>query len=335
MKHRGCFGAAKPLSIAAIDAAIEATIGKPPRRDRLARDDGVYRWLVRRCMCEGSFRIRTTYAEAARGSGYDVPHLGPRAGRRRARQQRVSTIYRALCSLRAAGLIEFEGVKRKNGQWRCLGIRLLPAGVGRPPAGESCRRPRRNRATGRVSFSRRSGTSPAVVPGQTTSETSCGLTRARARAPGAAGSESERARKVISEALANPGDRYERWRDADPELVELCELFEQAFGRPAKFSFRRHGSVLRRVLARIDRYWHGGTPGAGVEEARILVQSVAEDLRWRLGSESTPHSLAYFLPILDEISKDRRRWWKQRHGAAKREQRKDQQWNAKQWSAKT
>ena len=117
---RGPLGTARPLSLAALDAAISETIGRPVRADRLARDDRVFRWVVRRVIVEGSLRFRTTYAEAAAGAGYPVPRLTCRANRREARQLRVSTVYRALCSLQAAGLVRFRGLKRANGQWRCL-----------------------------------------------------------------------------------------------------------------------------------------------------------------------------------------------------------------------
>jgi hypothetical protein len=142
-KRRGCFGSTRPLSIAALDAAISATIEKPVRRDRLARDDRVYRWICRRAIAEGGFTFNTTYAEAAAGAGYEVPRLNTRANRRQARHLRVSTVYRALSSLAAAHLITFEGKKRENGQWRCLTITLLPAGRGAPPAGRSRRAPKR------------------------------------------------------------------------------------------------------------------------------------------------------------------------------------------------
>jgi hypothetical protein len=94
--------------------------------------------------------------------------------------------------------------------------------------------------------------------------------------------------------------------------VALCEAFERAFGRPARFSFRRHGDGLSRALARIDRYWHGGTPGAGVEQVSSLIAATAQEAQFALASAVNPQSLAYFIPLADEVSKDRRRWWKRR-----------------------
>ncbi len=139
---RGPLGRARPLSIAALDAAISETIGKPVRADRLARDDRVYRWIVRRAIAAGSRRFNTTYAEAAAGAGYEVPRLNCRANRRQARAQRVSTVYRALRSLQAAGIVRFHGVRRENGQWRCLSVGLTPAGFGPlAPFGRSAPRP--------------------------------------------------------------------------------------------------------------------------------------------------------------------------------------------------
>ena len=182
-RGRGPFGTARPLSLAAIDAAITETIGRPVRADRLARDDRVYRWICRRAIGEGSLRFHTTYAEAAAGAGYSVPRLNCRKNRRRARSQRVSTVYRALCSLQSAGLVRFHGVKRSNGQWRCLSVGLTPAGYGLAGAyGRSRRGPKRGPG-GRISFSGQSGTSPPVATAKNRPRGRVERPRTRARAP--------------------------------------------------------------------------------------------------------------------------------------------------------
>lgn len=332
---RGPFGDLRPLSLAALDAAISETLGRPVRRDRLARDDRVYRWIVRRAIAEGSLRFRTTYAEAAAGSGYEVPRLDCRANRRRARAMRVSTVYRALSSLQAAGLVRFHGEKREDGRWRCLSVGLTPAAYGPcPPFGRSRRRPTRC-AGGRIRILRRNGTSPPVENSKNDSEVR-GRTRARARTPDEEAPKEQGS--FIAAALAVPEVEkssdprrpwpLERFDLRDQQAVELVELFEVEFGRPAQFSFERHGPVLDRILGRLDRFTgpegdHSGYTltgryrrGAGRREAEALIR------RWgRLsrvgrpdGAPARVRSLAYFLPKLDQLSKRRRREWKRTYG---------------------
>jgi hypothetical protein len=330
---RGPFRNLRPLSLAAIDAALSETLGKPVRRDRLARDDRVYRWIVRRAIVEGSLRFRTTYAECAAGAGYEVPRLNCRPNRKRARQLRVSTVYRALNSLEAAGLVRFHGEKREDGRWRCLSVGLTPAAYGPcPPFGRSRRRPTR-RPDGRISFLRRNGTSPPVETSKRTPEVR-ERSRARARDPGKEAPRGGGA--FLAAALAAPKSEesadprrpwpHERFDLTDPRAVLLVEAFEAEFDRPAKFSYKRNGPVLTRILDRLDRFTAGPPhgwdeardryrPGAGYEEAAALVR------RWghlsRVGRPdgrpAAVASLAYFLPKLDQLSKRRRREWKQAH----------------------
>jgi hypothetical protein len=320
---RGPMGTARPLSLAAIDAAISETIGKPVRADRLARDDGLYRWIIRRAIAEDSLRFNTTYAEAAAGAGYAVPRLNCRGNRRRARVQRVSTVYRALSSLQAAGLVRFHGVKRTDGRWRCLSVGLTPAGYGAAGAfGRSRRAPRRCPG-GRIRFSRRSGTSPPVATAKNGPERR-GRTRARAREP-----DEEAVREggaFLSAALAAEGSETEAparrpWPNEsfdlrEQQLVELVELFEETFGLPAQFSYRRHGPSLRRVLERVDRFTGaaGFTPGAGRREASALIARWGRYARTGNHRAGRVRSLAYFIPKLDQLSKRRRREWKRTYG---------------------
>jgi hypothetical protein len=303
-----------PLSLAALDAAISDAIGKPVRRDRLARDDRIYRWIIRRSEAEGSSIFNTTYAEAAKGAGYDVEPLTCRAARRRARERRVSTVARALRSLRAAGLIEFGGLQKDNGQWRCLTVRVLPGGRGTPQAGRSRRRP--TRCNGRISFLGQSGTSPAVPPS---------AVKAQKRVPGRAGARALCPAPRVAGSSSAREQQARRARGLEPEhgdwpltvfelrdqaIVELCDEFWRCFGRPARFSFATHGDRLRRILERMDRYaGRGGLGrrGAGLERAVLLLRAFAEEEGLGLRSAPRPASLAYFIPILDEISKDIRR----------------------------
>jgi hypothetical protein len=325
---RGPLGTARPLSLAAIDAAISETIGKPVRADRLARDDGVYRWIVRRAIVEGSLRFNCTYAEAAAGAGYAVPRLNCRPNRRQARQQRVSTVYRALCSLQAAGLVRFHGVKRPDGRWRCLSVGLTPAAFGAdPPFGRSRRAPRR--CPGRkVRILRKNGTSPPVATAKKRPRGVGVPAHAREGPPTAAARERGgflAAALAPTERLADPTLPRpwpnERFDLPDPELVEVVELFEEAFGLEAKFSFERHGPSLRRILDRFDRFEGPTAPGggdqrgrrAGIRRARELL--VRKGALYRVGNRhlAKVKSLAYFLPRLDQESKKSRREWRKRN----------------------
>lgn len=331
---RGPLGTARPLSLAALDAAISETIGRPVRADRLARDDRVYRWIVRRAIVEGSLRFNCTYAEAAAGAGYAVPRLNCRANRLQAREQRVSTLYRALCSLQAAGLVRFHGVKRPDGRWRCLSIALTPAGYGAlAPFGRSRRGPRRC-AGGRISFSRRNGTSPPVVT--TKNGLDCEGVRAYAREgpPEGAG---EGGGGFLSAALSPteldseaPGARpwpHEHFDLSDERAVLLVEAFERHFGIPARFRYDRHGKELRRALDRFDRYTGEAgdrfgydaagrrrKAGAGFKAALALIRQRGALYRTGNLRLQKVRSLAYFLPVLDQQSKKVRRTWRARHG---------------------
>jgi hypothetical protein len=97
------------------------------------------------------------------------------------------------------------------------------------------------------------------------------------------------------------------------ELVELCDVFEAAFDRPARFSFASHAERLTRILARFDRFTgSAGTARAGFAEAAAIIRASAEQARWDPRGDRVG-SLAFFLPILDEASKDRRRHWRLHH----------------------
>jgi len=349
-------GADKPLSLQALDAAISESIGGPVRRDRLERDDRVFRWIVRRAEREGDC-FRTTYAEAAKGAGYDVDPLVDRAARKAAKRRRVSTIRRAFDSLAGAALIEVSGIQKENGQWRCLEIRVRRYARGTPPCGVSQRvrrvstarrvapagtrrsmpnaRPARARgqvpsrareSVHRIFFSGRSGYSPAVGPTDQTA-TQRGPTRARARAPvreraPGARSASRIRGSNLRRLLERRGDDWpvELFELRHPQLVELVDAFEAAFDRPARFSFEDYAEKTDRSLRRFDRFAGRGAlnEGTGVREITRVIEALgAEQLGSRDGRIANPNgtrteivSLAYFVPILDEMSKDRRRHWK-------------------------
>jgi hypothetical protein len=110
----------RPLTLEAVSDAIERTTGKTVRRDRLERDDRAYRWCVRVAFAKGGLVFNSTIAQAARGMGYETT-----GDKLEDRERWNSTVHRALNSLEAAGLIQWGGVKRPNGQWRCIQIRMV------------------------------------------------------------------------------------------------------------------------------------------------------------------------------------------------------------------
>lgn len=108
--------------------------------------------------------------------------------------------------------------------------------------------------------------------------------------------------------------RATRARDLGlPEPERLVVAFEALYGAPAKFEPGRWRAALERALRRLDRYadFGQGRPGAGAELAVRLMAADAE-------GEREARSLAYWVPVLDAISKDWRRAHKPRLRAARR-----------------
>ncbi|HET7120322.1 MAG TPA: hypothetical protein VFI17_03600 [Solirubrobacterales bacterium] len=64
---------------------------------------------------------------------------------------------------------------------------------------------------------------------------------------------------------------------------------------------------LERVFARMDHYadFGRGREGAGLEFATAMVDAHIEECRW--GRVQRPRSAAYFIPLLEEVSKSWRR----------------------------
>ncbi len=110
----------QPLSLELVAEALQRTTHRTIRRDRLERDDRAYRWCIRKAFAEGSRTFKATITQAARGMGYES------SGDRHDDFRRWnSTVHRALNSLEAAGLLQWGGVKRPNGQWQCIEIHML------------------------------------------------------------------------------------------------------------------------------------------------------------------------------------------------------------------
>jgi hypothetical protein len=89
----------------------------------------------------------------------------------------------------------------------------------------------------------------------------------------------------------------------------LLERFTELFGAPDRFSHRRWGARLDQALSRLDRYadFGRGREGAGLDFAFGLMEACAEALRWESRRREPPGSLAYFVPVLEEVSKKWRR----------------------------
>jgi hypothetical protein len=66
---------------------------------------------------------------------------------------------------------------------------------------------------------------------------------------------------------------------------------------------------LDQALSRLDRYadFGRGREGAGLDFAYGLMEACAEAVRWESRRQEAPGSLAYFVPVLEEVSKKWRR----------------------------
>jgi hypothetical protein len=124
-----------------------------------------------------------------------------------------------------------------------------------------------------------------------------------------------------------------------PPRDRLRRAFEAATGQPALFSHRRWGQRLDRALARADRYAHHGRGerGAGAAFLVDLIFADAEGAgvrpapsgpastypagpagRGSVRSPSGAGSLAFYVPIIDAVSKDWRRAGKRNRAARRR-----------------
>lgn len=124
---------------------------------------------------------------------------------------------------------------------------------------------------------------------------------------------------TLRASLPTPWPR-ERWEARLPEVVALVELFEDFHeDGDAAFSFRNHAEDLVRILDRFDRFsWAAPYPvfnrrergegGCGYHHAWRLITSWGR--RYRAGQPAARRvrSLAYFLPRLDQESKQWRRY---------------------------
>jgi hypothetical protein len=119
----------KPRSLGGV---YEALLGITPGqlyRNRVNSRDRMYRCLWRRAYVEArkngwrdptAAPFRTTIAKVAAAAGYEV------TGNPTEDKLRWQTpVRRCLNDLQAAGLIEWRGLRRANGQWQCIEVRVL------------------------------------------------------------------------------------------------------------------------------------------------------------------------------------------------------------------
>jgi len=117
----------------------------------------------------------------------------------------------------------------------------------------------------------------------------------------------------------------------EPVLPILTSAYRELFGRDPRFSVRRWGRLLGQALRRCDRYGdfaaRAQPPGARAHQLRPgrrigaeLLLDAMEELAERVGQGEAraPHSLAYFVPWLDQVSKDFRRQQRPRLKEARR-----------------
>ena len=111
-----------PLSLEEVAEALQAIKPRTLRRDCLESRDRAYRWCVRKVFGEGDRTFRTSITQAAAGMGYRV------SGDREDDERRCGqSVRRCLNDLQEAGLLQWGGVKRPDGRWRCIEIRMLDA----------------------------------------------------------------------------------------------------------------------------------------------------------------------------------------------------------------
>jgi hypothetical protein len=109
-----------PLTLEEVAEALQASKPRTLRRDCLESRDRAYRWCVRKVFGERSSTFRTSITQAAAGMGYRV------SGDRDDDESRCGqSVRRCLKDLEEAGLIQWSGVKRPDGRWRCIEICML------------------------------------------------------------------------------------------------------------------------------------------------------------------------------------------------------------------
>jgi hypothetical protein len=107
----------RPCNLQEVAQALQAIKPRTLRRDCLESRDRAYRWCVRKAMGEGSLVFRTSITQAAAGMGYRV------TGDREDDYDRCGkSVRRCLNDLEAAGLLQWGGVKRPDGRWRCIEV---------------------------------------------------------------------------------------------------------------------------------------------------------------------------------------------------------------------
>lgn len=333
----------KPLTIAELHEALQATTERTLRRDRLERDERGYRWVMRKAFAEG-LCFRSSIAQAARGMGYES-----HGNRHQDFYRWESSVRRTLDSLQAAGLLQWGGVKREDGRWHCIEVRVLDQPTS-SPTGRSCgprrplrrplgtlegdrRRPHRAASSARrVFFAKHEVVSPlrgVGFPSETQPLDSWSRARARpvataapASTPAAAeqegGSAAASARQSPGEqqqvaARGAPAPRRSVVRSAARASLEarFAELFAPLL-RPLGATPAAPGRVwaerLERALGRLDRYanFGAGADGAGLSFALAHMEADVEEVRWSR-RRKVPRSVAYYVPLLEEVSKQWRR----------------------------
>lgn len=183
-----------------------------------------------------------------------------------------------------------------------------PEGV-TPPTGE---------LTPRRSFARtREGAQPSFDRGCAAADEQQGWTPAgpapgSREGPGPAGAAPGELPRGGEPGASRAGPQQDRVPAA---RAAYLARFEELFGsmRAARFSHRRWGERLDQALARLDRYadFGAGRRGGGLDYAIGVMEGEAErgdpdsgvwDPRWQ-----PPASPAYFVPLLEEVSKTWRR----------------------------
>lgn len=112
----------------------------------------------------------------------------------------------------------------------------------------------------------------------------------------------------ISVPSAAPAGRRKGEEGRRVDRRRLIAAFEGGLGRSARFHPDRHGPRLDWAVATIDAFsdFGRGRDGAGVELLEQMIEGHAFDERDGRADRDVG-SLAYFVPILEEVARDFRR----------------------------
>lgn len=177
----------------------------------------------------------------------------------------------------------------------------------------------RARPTAPAKSDARAGSPPGQPPGRAAPTPGTTVTT-----PPAQGEASQQHRPGTAEgAIAELSEASRRGLALGHSPVYLLEdAFAALYGRPARFSRRRWSRRLEQVLAKIDYWDRYHRELFGLDRAiELLVHTAYGGAD--VGAGQQPASLAFFVPLLEEIARDYRRWERPRRRAERKRRRNE------------